>query len=66
MPTFFFPLKPNAGRQARLEAGAERTLEAVACTPLFGAGFGTDTGPPSCCWPGAAKHTDSNPDCALC
>jgi len=28
----------NGGRQARLEAGAryERTLEAVACTPLLG------------------------------
>jgi hypothetical protein len=24
---------PNASRQARLEAGAQRTLEAVACTP---------------------------------
>jgi hypothetical protein len=31
-------LAPNARRQARLEAGAryERTLEAVACTRLFG------------------------------
>ena len=29
-------LKPNAGRQARLKAGAQRTLEAVACTPMFG------------------------------
>ena len=30
---------PNAGCQARLKAEAryERTLEAVACTPLFGA-----------------------------
>src|SRR5215475_3240235 len=30
--------RPNAGRQARLEAGArdERTLEAVASTPWFG------------------------------
>jgi hypothetical protein len=27
---------PNATRQARREAGAERTLEAVACTRLFG------------------------------
>ena len=26
----------NAGRQARLKAGAERTLEGVACTRLFG------------------------------
>jgi len=26
----------NAGRQARLKAGAERTLEAVACMPWFG------------------------------
>jgi len=26
----------NAGRKARLKAGAQRTLEAVACTPLFG------------------------------
>ena len=36
MLTVFFPLKPNATRQARLEAGAERTLEGVACTRLFG------------------------------
>jgi hypothetical protein len=28
--------KPNATRQARLKAGAQRTLEAVACTRLFG------------------------------
>src|SRR5215468_11787574 len=27
--------QPNAGRQARREAGAERTLDAVACTPLL-------------------------------
>ena len=27
---------PNAGRQARRAAGAQRTLAAVACTPLFG------------------------------
>ena len=35
-------MQPNAGRQARLEAGAryERTLAAVACTPLFGAVYG--------------------------
>jgi len=26
----------NAGRQARLEAGAQRTLEAAACTQLLG------------------------------
>ena len=29
-------LLPNAGRQARREAGAQRTLYAVACMPLFG------------------------------
>ena len=29
------PGGPNAGRQARSEAGAERTLEGVACTPLL-------------------------------
>jgi len=31
-------VQPNAGRQVRLKAGAteERTLEAVACTPMFG------------------------------
>ena len=28
--------RPNARRQARREAGAQRTLEAVACMPLFG------------------------------
>jgi hypothetical protein len=26
----------NAGHQARREAGAQRTLDAVACMPLFG------------------------------
>jgi len=38
MPTFFFPRKPNAGRQPLPEAGAtqERTLEAVGWTPWFG------------------------------
>jgi len=37
---------PNAGRQLLPEAGArhERTLEAVSCTPLFGAGSGRDVG----------------------
>jgi hypothetical protein len=25
MPTFFLPSQPNAGRQARLEAAAERS-----------------------------------------
>ena len=36
IPGYF--LKPNAGAQARLEAGArhERTLEGVACKPWFG------------------------------
>jgi hypothetical protein len=29
-------LLPNATRQARLKAEAQRTLEAVACTRLFG------------------------------
>jgi hypothetical protein len=29
-------MAPNAGHQARLEAGAERTLEAVACMPSLG------------------------------
>jgi hypothetical protein len=29
-------LMPNARFQARLEAGAQRTLEGVACKPLFG------------------------------
>jgi hypothetical protein len=27
---------PNAGAQARLKAEAQRTLEAVACSALFG------------------------------
>jgi hypothetical protein len=31
-----FAWRTNAGRQARLEAEAQRTLEAVACTQLFG------------------------------
>jgi hypothetical protein len=30
-----FSWRSNAARQARLKAGAERTLEAVACTPLI-------------------------------
>jgi hypothetical protein len=34
----FVELKPNAAAQARLKAGAQRTLEAVACSRLFGAG----------------------------
>lgn len=29
---------PNAGRQARRGAGAQRTLYAVACTPMLGRG----------------------------
>ena len=32
----FTPQAPNAGHQARLEAGAQRTLEAVACMPVLG------------------------------
>jgi hypothetical protein len=28
-------MQPNAGRQARLEAGAQQTLEAVTCTRLI-------------------------------
>jgi hypothetical protein len=37
MPTFVFPWKPNATRQARREADAteKRTLYAVACTRLI-------------------------------
>jgi hypothetical protein len=31
------PKAPNAGRQLLPEAGAQRTLEAVSCTPLLGA-----------------------------
>ena len=52
---------PNARRQVRQIAGAQRTLPAVTCTPLFGAGFGTDTGTLSSCWPGAAWSTDTAP-----
>src|SRR5690348_15643759 len=37
MLTFLFPWKPNATRQARLKAGAQRTLEGVGCRRLFGA-----------------------------
>jgi hypothetical protein len=29
-------LLPNAGAQPRLEAGAQRTLEGVGCSALFG------------------------------
>ena len=44
MPTFIFPLKPNARAQPLPKAGAtqERTLEAVSCTPWFG--WGTSQG----------------------
>jgi hypothetical protein len=41
MPTCFFLLEPNAGPQARREAGAQRTLYAVACRPLLGTDVGT-------------------------
>jgi hypothetical protein len=34
-------VRPNAGRQARRTAGAQRTLAAVACTPWLGTGAGT-------------------------
>jgi len=33
------PLVPNAAAQPRLEAGAQRTLEGVGCSRLFGAGW---------------------------
>jgi len=36
-------LLPNARLQLLPEAGAQRTLEAVSCTPLFGAGSDTDS-----------------------
>ena len=42
MSTIFFPLKPNARAHLRPEAGAQRTLEAVRCSALFGADFGRD------------------------
>jgi hypothetical protein len=34
----FTVVQPNAGHQARREAGAERTLYAVACMPWLGGG----------------------------
>jgi len=36
--------EPNAAAQARLKAGAQRTLEAVACTPMFGGWFSPQSG----------------------
>jgi hypothetical protein len=33
---WLWDLRSNAGAQPRLEAGAQRTLEGVGCTPLFG------------------------------
>ncbi len=33
-------LRPNVGHQARRAAGAQRTLYAVACMPLFGVDLG--------------------------
>ena len=50
-----FFLLPNAGHQARREAGAQRTLYAVACMPLFGAGYVTNAAPPSGCSPYAGR-----------
>jgi len=38
--------QPNAGRQARPEAGAQRTLEGVAWTPWLGAGVSVMLGLP--------------------
>ena len=38
-----FDLTPNATRQPRPEAGAERTLEGVGWTRLLSAGVGRDT-----------------------
>ena len=38
-------LEPNAGRQARLEAEAQRKLEAVACTPWLDSGPITQDSP---------------------
>src|SRR6266567_3680596 len=35
---------PNAGHQLLPQAGAQRTLEAVSCTPWFGPELGRDAG----------------------
>jgi hypothetical protein len=34
---------PNAAAQPRLKAGAQRTLEGVGCSRLFGAAVGTNS-----------------------
>ena len=47
--TIFMGVEPNARNQARLEAGAQRTLEGVGSSAWFGADFDTDTGTPDCC-----------------
>ena len=39
LPTFFFPLKPNAGGEPPPTAGAQRTLLAVGSSAWFGAGL---------------------------
>src|SRR5262245_53995033 len=43
MPTLFFPWKPNARGEPRPEAGAQRTLEGVGSTALFGPGPAGET-----------------------
>src|SRR5438105_465935 len=56
------PRQPNAGAHLLPEAGAtqERTLEAVRCSALFGAGpdRGSVPGLSPLCW---ARHTASDP-----
>src|SRR5438309_1272942 len=53
--------------QPPLPASARPSLRlaGVGCRPWFGVGFGTDSGTASCCWPGAAKNADADPNAAI-
>jgi hypothetical protein len=53
---------PNARRQLLPKAGAERTLEAVSCMPLFGMGKGLDSAPGVSLPRADLGHTDAAPD----
>jgi hypothetical protein len=44
LPTLDIGSHSNASLQVRLEAGAERTLEAVTCKPMFGGWFSPQSG----------------------
>lgn len=63
-PVSGFETRPGKVRNrvpyCRLNARCQSPLEAGGCTLWLGVRSGTDAGPPSCGWPGAAKKTDSD------